>query len=128
MTPPDCTPPMTLPATPQPKFDTFYKYDALTRLLFDFSESNPHIASLQSIGKSHEGRDIWVMALTNAATGIDTDKPAFWTDGNIHAAELTSPSDRVAVVVTEPLTRDEAWVAFTPGEIRVYVDGAPAAG
>lgn len=40
------------------------------------------------------------------------------------AAE-TSPSDRVAVVVTEPLTRDEAWIAFAPGELRVFVDGAP---
>jgi len=49
-------------------------------------------------------------------------------DVSVDFAELTSPSDRVAVVVTEPLTRDEAWVAFTPGEIRVYVDGAPAAG
>ena len=49
-------------------------------------------------------------------------------DVSVDFAELTSPSDRVAVVVTEPLTRDEAWVAFAPGEIRVYVDGAPAAG
>jgi murein tripeptide amidase MpaA len=81
---------MTLPATPTPRFDTFYKYDALTRLLFDYAESNPAIVSLQSIGKSYEGRDIWVVTLTNSATGPDTDKPAFWTDGNIHAAELTA--------------------------------------
>ena len=37
----------------------------------------------------------------------------------------TSPSDRVAVVVTEPLTKDEQWQAFAPGELRVFVDGAP---
>jgi len=36
---------MTLPATPTPKFDTFYKHDALTRLLFDYAESNPQIVS-----------------------------------------------------------------------------------
>ncbi|MCK7491104.1 MAG: hypothetical protein MZW92_04585 [Comamonadaceae bacterium] len=28
--------------------------------------------------------------LTNTATGADADKPAFWVDGNIHAAELTA--------------------------------------
>ena len=45
---------------------------------------------VESIGRSHEGRDIWVAVLTNPATGADTDKPAFWIDGNIHAAELTA--------------------------------------
>ena len=49
-------------------------------------------------------------------------------DVTVDFAEHTSPSDRVAVVVTEPLTRDEAWTAFAPGEIKVYVDGAPVAG
>jgi glutamine amidotransferase len=46
-------------------------------------------------------------------------------DVTVDFAEQTSPSDRVAVVVTEPLTRDEQWVAFAPGEMRVFVDGAP---
>jgi glutamine amidotransferase len=49
-------------------------------------------------------------------------------DVSVDFAAVTTPSDRVAVVVTEPLTRDEHWVAFAPGEIRVYVDGVPAAG
>ncbi|HEX3141808.1 MAG TPA: class II glutamine amidotransferase, partial [Rhizobacter sp.] len=38
------------------------------------------------------------------------------------------PSDRVAVVVTQPLTTDEAWVAFAPGELKVFVDGQPLGG
>jgi glutamine amidotransferase len=49
-------------------------------------------------------------------------------DVSVDFAAVTTPSDRVAVVVTEPLTRDEHWVAFAPGEIRVYVEGVPAAG
>ena len=81
---------MTQPATPTPRFDTFYRYDALTRLLFDYADAHPDLVSVASIGKSFEGRDIWVATLTNSATGIDTDKPAFWCDGNIHAAELTA--------------------------------------
>ena len=81
---------MTLPATPTPRFDTFYRYDALTRLLFDYADAHPTLVSVASIGKSHEGRDIWVATVTNSATGADTDKPAFWCDGNIHAAELTA--------------------------------------
>src|SRR3990167_3650832 len=81
---------MPLPATPTPRFDTFYKYDALTRLLFDYADAHPGLVGVESIGKSHEGRDIWVATITNSATGAATDKPAFWADGNIHAAELTA--------------------------------------
>ena len=81
---------MTLPATPTPRFDTFHKYDALTRLLFDYADAHPGLVTVESIGKSHEGRDIWLATLTNTATGAASDKPAFWADGNIHAAELTA--------------------------------------
>jgi len=47
-------------------------------------------------------------------------------DLTVDFAEQTSPRDRVAVVVTEPLTKDEEWVAFAPGEMRVFVDGEVA--
>ena len=63
-------------ATPHPRFDIFYRYDALTQLLTDYAAAYPGLVSVASIGKSHEGRDIWVVVVTNAATGIDTDTPA----------------------------------------------------
>ncbi|MBC7993347.1 MAG: carboxypeptidase, partial [Rhizobacter sp.] len=81
---------MTQPKPPTPRFDTFYKYDALTRLLFDYADAYPTLVQVASIGKSHEGRDIWVATVTHTATGPAEDKPAFWLDGNIHAAELTA--------------------------------------
>src|SRR5207302_708524 len=83
--------PMTAtPQTPQPRFDTFYRHEALTRLLFDYAAAHPALVSVASMGKSFEGREIWVATVTNTATGVADDKPAFWTDGNIHAAELTA--------------------------------------
>jgi len=48
-------------------------------------------------------------------------------DISVDFAELTTPADRVAVVVTEPLTRDEAWTEFAPGELKVFAGGAPLA-
>jgi murein tripeptide amidase MpaA len=75
---------------PSPRFDHFYRYDELTQLLFAYAEAKPNIVSVRSIGKSYEGRDIWVVVLTNLASGADIDKPALWIDGNIHAAELTA--------------------------------------
>lgn len=44
-------------------------------------------------------------------------------DLTVDFAEHTTPQDRVAVVVTEPLTTNEAWVALAPGELAVFVDG-----
>ena len=44
-------------------------------------------------------------------------------DVTVDFAQHTAASDRVAVVVTEPLTRDEAWTRFASGELRVFVDG-----
>ena len=81
---------MTTATPPNPRFDTFYRHDALTRLLFDYADAYPALVAVESIGKSFEGRDIWVATLTNSATGAAADKPAFWADGNIHAAELTA--------------------------------------
>jgi murein tripeptide amidase MpaA len=81
-------PPM--PAIPVPRFDQFYRHPELTRLLQDYAAAAPHLVRLSSLGKSQEGRDIWLLTITNTATGADVDKPAFWVDGNIHAAELTA--------------------------------------
>lgn len=53
-----------------------------------------------------------------AATLMDED----WT---VNFAEVNGPDDRAAVVVTTPLTRNETWTAFTPGELKVFVNGLP---
>jgi glutamine amidotransferase len=47
-------------------------------------------------------------------------------DLSIDFARNTTPQDRVAVVVTAPLTTNENWTALQPGELRVFVDGEAA--
>ncbi len=46
---------------------------------------------------------------------------------SVDFAELTTPRDRVAVIVTEPLTNNENWTQFQPGELKVFVDGEACA-
>lgn len=67
----------------------YHTYDKLTAALQKLAAAYPNLAKLESIGKSYEGRDLWVMTVTNFETGLDSDKPAYWIDGNIHAAEVT---------------------------------------
>jgi glutamine amidotransferase len=46
-------------------------------------------------------------------------------DWTVNFAEVNQPGDRAAVIVTAPLTRNENWTAFQPGELKVFVDGLP---
>jgi len=71
-------------------FDRFYRYAELTSLLRAFVAEHPQLVALDAIGRSHEGREIWVVTVTNTATGAAADKPAFWVDGNIHATEVAA--------------------------------------
>ena len=75
---------------PKVRFDKFYRYNELTRILRGFAKEYPNLIRLESIGKSHEGRDVWLVTATNIKTGTDMEKPAFWVDGNIHASEVTA--------------------------------------
>lgn len=47
-------------------------------------------------------------------------------DVRVDLATLNGPQDRLAIVVTEPLTSNEDWVAMAPGELQVFVEGALA--
>jgi glutamine amidotransferase len=46
-------------------------------------------------------------------------------------SQVTTPEDRVAIIVTElvtePLTTNEAWTQFKSGELMVFVEGSPVA-
>lgn len=46
------------------------------------------------------------------------------TDMSIDFARHTTPNDLVSVIATAPLTRDEPWQSFSPGELRVFQAGA----
>ncbi len=45
-------------------------------------------------------------------------------DVSVDLSELNGPQDRLAIVVTEPLTTNEDWVAMAPGELRVFIEGS----
>ncbi|BAY96130.1 peptidase M14, carboxypeptidase A [Tolypothrix tenuis PCC 7101] len=73
---------------PDVRFNKYYRYAELTNILHSYAEEFPHLVRIESIGKSYENRDIWLLTVTNFTTGTDAEKPALWVDGNIHATEL----------------------------------------
>ncbi|MDQ2986406.1 MAG: M14 family metallopeptidase [Armatimonadota bacterium] len=75
---------------PAIKFDRYYRYDDLRRLLDEYASEFPDLVTIDIIGTSHEGREIPLVTVTNMKTGAAADKPAFWCDGNIHASEVSA--------------------------------------
>ncbi len=46
-------------------------------------------------------------------------------DVTVDFSQVTTPHDRVAVIVTAPLTTNEDWRPFACGELKLFVDGMP---
>jgi hypothetical protein len=72
------------------EFDRFLRYDELVAWLHAVAAEHPALVTLETYGRSHEGRDLWLVAVTDSATGSHDTKPAHWVDASIHAVELTA--------------------------------------
>ncbi|MBX3114240.1 MAG: hypothetical protein KF836_06710 [Fimbriimonadaceae bacterium] len=83
---------------PSPDFNRYYRYEELTQLLNDYVKEFSGLCSLESIGTSFEGRDIWMLAITDEATGSHDTKPALWCDGNIHATEVSASTAVIKII------------------------------
>ena len=46
-------------------------------------------------------------------------------DYEVDFSTVTTPSDKVAVIATKPLTDNEVWTSMAPGELRMFRDGEP---
>jgi hypothetical protein len=51
---------------PHVRFDRFLRYAELTDLLAAWGREFPDLFSVESIGRSHEGRDIWLVTVTKS--------------------------------------------------------------
>jgi hypothetical protein len=69
-------------------FDHFYNNAELFAALKALQKANPQFMKLVSLGKTHQGRDIWGVILNNPKTGPAEHKSGFYIDGNIHGNEI----------------------------------------
>ncbi|KAL7853622.1 hypothetical protein AOLI_G00204660 [Acnodon oligacanthus] len=82
-------------------YNTYYNYVGLTRRLWSFVEKYPSICSLESVGKSVEGRELWVLRVTAHPERNEPGKPRFRYVGNMHGDEAVSR--QVLLYLTEYL-------------------------
>lgn len=81
---------MGLPRDPKvhAEWNRYRDYGEATALLQALVAAHPQRARLQSLGKSHGGREMWLLTIANFSAGEEIEKPAFWIDGGIHANEI----------------------------------------
>jgi hypothetical protein len=67
----------------------YYTYAEIRDLLHGCAERHPSLCSVESVGTTAEGRELWLATVTDPATGAHPSKPALWIDANTHAGEVT---------------------------------------
>jgi murein tripeptide amidase MpaA len=82
------------------EYTRYYRPHEIEAALQAWQQQYPQLCQLSSIGTSHEGRPIWLMTLTNRATGSDDQKPALLLDANIHASEVTGSMGALHLIET----------------------------
>ena len=76
-------------------FDDYQRFDAVNAFIKQISTDNPSFASVTTIGKSSEGREMNMLRL-----GSGNNKYGIWIDGGIHAREWISPATVAYILQT----------------------------
>ena len=69
-------------------FDHYHTLDEIETYLEGVASRYPELVTLGVIGESREGRPIWSVDVNNPTTGLASEKPGFYVDGNIHGGEV----------------------------------------
>ncbi|MCC7002159.1 MAG: hypothetical protein IT357_08395 [Gemmatimonadaceae bacterium] len=81
-----------LGSPPNPKvsvhWDRFYDHAGLHEIGRRLAAAHPERVKIGTIGKSTQGRDMFLLTVTNFKKGDADKKPAMWIDGNIHSNEI----------------------------------------
>jgi len=78
----------------------YLKQAELEAQLHAWAEAFPALVSLRSIGRSLDGRHLWVLVI---GPEPDRVRPTVWVDGNMHASEVCGSS--VALAIAEDVIR-----------------------
>ena len=74
--------------------ESYLDYAALSEQLQAWAEAFPACTRLQSLGKTPEEREIWLLSIAADPKQVG---PAVWVDGNMHAGEVAGSSAALAI-------------------------------
>lgn len=72
----------------QVAWNRYHRHSEATQILKDLAKTFPDLCRLTSLGKSFDGKEMWVLTVTNFKNGNPDKKTGMWIDGGIHANEV----------------------------------------
>ncbi|MCI4391524.1 hypothetical protein PGIGA_G00135530 [Pangasianodon gigas] len=70
-------------------YEVYHPLEEIQSWMFEMNRTHPHLVDLFSIGRSYEGRPLYVLQLGNR---VRTNKKAVWMDCGVHAREWIGPA------------------------------------
>lgn len=126
------------PAAAFPSYDSrYHTYEELTAAIRAVESRHPGLVRISSIGRSHEGRELWVAKVSDNV-GADESEPEVLLDGGHHGREHLSVEMAIAVLrhLTERYATDaavkrrvdstETWILFNLNPDGTSYDGGGA--
>lgn len=72
----------------QVSWNKYYTYDGIADICRKLAAAYPNLVTMESAGKSYEGRDILALTISDKNNQDPDLKPGFYIDGNIHSNEI----------------------------------------
>jgi hypothetical protein len=72
----------------QASWNKYYTNQGIIDLCTKLAKAYPDLVTMESIGKSVQGRDIYTLTISDKKIKDPGLKPGYWIDGNIHSVEL----------------------------------------
>jgi len=69
-------------------WDRWLDHDEIGERMQLMQRTWPQFLSLQSLGESYGGREMWLMTINNPRTGAERDKAAMFIEANVHGNEI----------------------------------------
>ncbi len=78
--------------------DKYHSYEEVVALVRNMQSAYPDLTTLLSAGKSYQGRELWVVQVTNRKIGVPEEKPAVFVAGSLRGDEPVGTEAALAVI------------------------------
>ncbi len=86
------------PAVIAQGLSSYHNYDSMTKELKRIVEANKNVAKIESIGKTVEGRDLWLVTIANPGGVPEMERPAMFIGANFEGDHLIGSELSLAVI------------------------------
>ena len=77
-----------VPSKVEIAWNRYYDYPEFEAHMKAIAEAYPNLVELRNVGKSREGRDLWILIVHPKGDVPHDAKPGMWIDGNVHGNEI----------------------------------------